>query len=94
MVVAKKGNAHKTLRSKFCSCIKKVRATVNRRSLRKAEFATMTRPSGGRKRATARNKESAAIGICVRSVLGTRGKTLHHFSCKEKEALRTQAPLL
>ena len=81
MVIAKKGNAHKTLRSKFCSCIKKVRQTVK------------ARPSKGRKRATARNKEGAAIGICVRSVLGTRGKTLHHFTCKEKESLTTQAPL-
>lgn len=80
MVVAKKGNAHKTLRSKFCSCIKKVRKTVK------------ARPSKGRK-ATSRNKEGAAIAICVRSVLGTRGKTLHHFTCKEKEMLKTQPPI-
>ncbi len=73
MVVAKKGNAHKTLRSKFCSCIKKVRRTVKLRR-------------GG-------TKEGAAIGICVRSVLGTRGKTLHHFTCKKKEMLKTQALL-
>jgi hypothetical protein len=28
------------------------------------------------------NKESAAIGICVKSVLQTRGRTLRKFSCK------------
>jgi hypothetical protein len=27
------------------------------------------------------NKESAAIGICVKSVLQTRGRTLKKFSC-------------
>ena len=68
MVIAKKGNAHKTLRSKFCSCIKSVRRTVNRRT-----------------------SKGAAIAICVRSVLGSRGKTLHHFTCKKKETLKTQA---
>lgn len=78
MVVAKAGNAHKTLRSKFCSCIKKVRRTVKVRNVKKP---------------TRRNKEGAAIGICVRSVLGTRGKTLHHFTCKDKETLSTQKPL-
>lgn len=29
-----------------------------------------------------RNREAAAIGICVKSVLQTRGKTLRKFSCK------------
>ena len=28
------------------------------------------------------NKESAAIGICVKSVLQTRGRTLRKFSCR------------
>ena len=78
MVVAKKGERHKTLRGKFCSCIKKVRRTVKVR---------------GRRRPTTRNRESAAIGICVKSVLGTRGKTLHHFTCKDKQTLKTQAPI-
>jgi hypothetical protein len=36
-----------------------------------------------------RNRESAAIGICVKSVLQTRGKTLRSFSCRNKK-LKTQ----
>ena len=39
------------------------------------------------------SKESAAIGICVRSVLQTRGKTLKRFSCDKRPKLVTQ-PLL
>ena len=38
-----------------------------------------------RTKSKARNKESAAIGICVKSVLQRRGKTLKRFSCKNKE---------
>lgn len=37
------------------------------------------------------NKEKAAIGICVKSVLGTRKRTLYKFSCK-KGKLETQNP--
>jgi hypothetical protein len=35
-------------------------------------------------------KERAAIGICVKSVLQTRGRTLKRFSCDAKQSLRTQ----
>ena len=38
-----------------------------------------------RKKSKARNKESAAIGICVKSVLQRRGKTIKRFSCKNKK---------
>ena len=38
-----------------------------------------------RAKSTARTKESAAIGICVKSVLQRRGKTIKRFSCKKKE---------
>lgn len=38
-----------------------------------------------RTKSTARTKESAAIGICVKSVLQRRGKTIKRFSCKKKE---------
>ena len=38
-------------------------------------------------------KESAAIAICVRSVLGTRGRTLRKFRCNKKTVLETQSPL-
>ena len=37
-------------------------------------------------------KESAAIGICVKSVLQTRGRTLKKFTCKNKNYLLTQKP--
>jgi len=37
-----------------------------------------------------RAREQAAIGICVRSVLQTRGKTLKKFSCLKKPTLVTQ----
>jgi len=62
----------------FCRCIKKVRRTVK---LRKGT------------KATAANKEAAAIAICTRSVLGRRGKTLKRFSCRAKPMLKTQKPL-
>ena len=35
-------------------------------------------------------KEQAAIGICVKSVLQSRGKTLKKFRCKKKPYLLTQ----
>lgn len=35
-------------------------------------------------------REKAAIGICVRSVLQTRGRTLKKFSCR-KHKLQTQS---
>jgi hypothetical protein len=61
----------------FCGCIKKVRKTVK---LRK-----------GSKRGPI-GKEQAAIGICVKSVLQTRGKTLRKFKCTGKKGpmLKTQ----
>ena len=34
-------------------------------------------------------KERAAIGICVKSVLQTRGRTLKKFRCLDKEMLMT-----
>jgi hypothetical protein len=66
------------LANSFCSCIKQVRKTVK---LRKGN-----KPG---KQA----KEKAAIGICVRSVLQTRGKTLKRFQCGKKPMLTTQKPL-
>ena len=66
-----------SLAKRMCSCIKKVRKTVK---LRRG-FAA----KGG----LAANKEKAAIGICVKSVLQTRGKTLKRFSCR-KPMLKTQ----
>jgi hypothetical protein len=65
----------------FCRCVGKVRRTVK---LRKGQPRT------------ARAKESAAIAICVKSVLQTRGRTLKKFKCGrggKGAKLQTQAPL-
>jgi len=35
-------------------------------------------------------KEKAAIGICVKSVLQTRGRTLKRFSCDTRQSLVSQ----
>jgi hypothetical protein len=56
------------LLKKLCSCIKQVRKTIKLRPRLKQ----------------IKGKESAAIGICVKSVLQTRGRTLKKFSCKKK----------
>ena len=62
----------------FCRCIKSVRKTVKlRRGLKK----------------TPANKEAAAIAICTKSVLQTRGKTLKKFRCGKKPMLQTQKPI-
>lgn len=62
---------------RFCRCVKAVRKTVKLRS-----------GSGKGKDA----KEKAAIAICVKSVLQSRGRTLKKFSCR-KGKLSTQAQL-
>jgi hypothetical protein len=64
---------------KFCSCIKKVKRTLK---LRKRY---------GTKKAREAARESAAIGICVNSVLKTRGKTLKRFTCDKTPSLKTQS---
>lgn len=58
--------------NKFCGCIKKVRRSV---TLRKG--ATKGVP-------VAQAKESAAIAICTKSVLQTKGRTLRKFKCGKK----------
>jgi len=55
---------------RFCSCIKKVRRTVKPRT-----------NSGD----TKKDKERAAIAICVSSVLHSKGKTIKRFSCRNKK---------
>ena len=39
---------------------------------------------------TKANKEAAAIAICTKAVLQTRGKTLKRFGCGKKPILQTQ----
>lgn len=75
--------ASKNLTRKFCRCIKKVRKTITLRKDQKI-----------RSKGKAAAKESAAIGICTKSVLQTRGKTLKRFQCDlKKPKLQTQKPL-
>jgi len=59
-----------SLLKSFCHCIKAVRKTVK---LRLGQSKTK------------KAKEQAAIGICVKSVLQTRGKTLKRFRCTGKK---------
>ena len=70
----------KPLSTLFCHCIKKVRSTV---TLRKNRISKRNKKAA---------KESAAIGICVKSVLQSRGKTLKRFTCNKKPYLVTQKP--
>lgn len=73
----------KPLATSFCHCIKKVRSTVKLRN-------NQVRKTTNKKTAL----EQAAIAICVRSVLQTRGKTLKKFRCGKKPQLVTQKPLV
>jgi hypothetical protein len=66
------------LAADFCRCIQKVRKTIKLRP-------------GVKKTASA--KEAAAIGVCVKAVLQTKGKTLKRFRCGKKTLLTTQKPL-
>jgi hypothetical protein len=68
------GGYSSKLASKFCRCIKKVRKTVRLRGKNKSRKA----------------KESAAIGICTKSVVQKRGRTLKRFKCAPKPSLQTQ----
>jgi len=54
---------------RFCRCIKKVRRTVKPRN------------SGDSKK----DKTNAAIAICVKSVLHSKGKTIKRFTCRSKD---------
>jgi hypothetical protein len=63
------------LANELCRCIKKVRKTVKVRSNKNKTF---------------KGREKAAIGICVKSVIQSRGKTLKRFKCTPKPYLLTQ----
>ncbi len=60
---------------KFCRCIKQVRKSVK---LRKGQKGSKAR-------------EGAAIAICTKSILQTRGRTLKRVRCRGKPKLETQA---
>lgn len=63
------------LAKSFCHCIKKVRKTIR------------VRPGQNSSR---KGREKAAIGVCVKSVLYTRKKTLLKFKCSPKPYLLVQ----
>ena len=82
---AGKTRKHKRNRlvDKFCRCVKAVSATVKVRG----------RVPRGKKGQAA---ESAAFGICTKSVLQTRKKTLFKARCTKRTggpSLQTQKPL-
>ena len=54
--------------SKFCKCIKAVKKTIR---LRPGQTKTNA------------HKESAAIAVCVKSILQRKGRTLKRFNCKK-----------
>lgn len=56
---------------RFCRCIKAVKKTVKLRSRNGTDASTIDAL-----------REKAAIAICVKSVLQTRGRTLKKFKCR------------
>lgn len=60
----------------FCHCIKQVRKSIK---LPRKKYTSL-----------GKRKESAAIAICIKSVLHSKGKTLKRFTCKKKPYLLTQ----
>ncbi len=70
------GTSRTMLAKRFCKCIKRVRKTVRARGVSKQ---------------TPQAKESAAIAICTRSVLGSRGRTLRKFKCGTRPVVQTQS---
>ena len=80
-----RGRSSTFLAGKFCRCVAKVKKTVK---VRKGS-ARGSRASRGNQ-----GKESAAIAICVKSVLGSRGRTLRKVRCTTRpRRLETQDPL-
>ena len=65
--------ASKKLTKDFCRCIKKVRSYIKPRD---SQDSQGSRDSQG-------SVESAAIAVCIKSVLQTKGKTLRKFSCRK-----------
>lgn len=62
---------------RFCKCINSVKKTLKLRRGQRGDAA----------------REKAAIAICVKSVLQTKGRTLKKFSCRKGAKLITQKPI-
>ena len=62
---------------RFCKCINSVKKTLKLRKGQRGDAA----------------REKAAIAICVKSVLQTKGRTLKKFSCRKGAKIITQKPI-
>ena len=62
---------------RFCKCINSVKKTLKLRKGKRGDAA----------------REKAAIAICVKSVLQTKGRTLKKFSCRKAAKIITQKPI-
>ena len=85
------------LANRFCSCVKSVRKTVKVRRGASSRNAASSRNGASSKNGASSTygKEQAAIAICVKSVLQSKGRTLKKFKCrktgKKGPMLKTQA---
>ena len=68
---------------RFCSCIKKVRKSFRKPRGSKEFSSSKTKTSQALSKA---KSESAAIGVCVKSVLQTKGRTLL-FDCARRNQI-------
>lgn len=84
--IPKAGGARKTQR-------RKAKGRGQSRKFLRGKFCRCIKKVRKTVKARKANKEKAAIGICVKSVLGTRKRTLYKFSCK-KGKLETQDPFI
>ncbi len=64
--------------------------SVSKRNLHNRLGRCIKKVRGSVKANPKSSKESAAIGICVTSVLHTRGKTIKRFSCGKNKKLTLQ----
>ena len=72
--------ASKKLTKDFCSCIKKVRAYIKPLKGSTPEQTSTSGKSLQQKKPF--SAEQAAIAVCTKSVLQTKGKTLRKFKCR------------
>ena len=90
----------RSLKNLFCNCVKAVtkKTGTEKSGIQSAKLrhkVPLKRSTLGA--SSVRFPYSAGIPICVKSVLGSRGKTLKKFRCKKRKGvrgfLRTQKPI-
>jgi len=81
-----------SLSKKFCRCIQSVRRTVKvlKKNTKNRKNPKNPKNPKARDSSLKQLKESGAIAICVKSVLGSRGRTLKQFKCGKNPQLKTQ----